>query len=159
MLRPRPPRRPARAVIAGLLISLAGVAAAAPAVATDTTPGFAQYQRAQAKVDFTVYAPTTPVTVPFDSLHRFACGGDRGAFINVNYGSQAARADQWIGLIESPGTVGCSDGPDGVGPAATFMVNGARARVLGACAGNVSQASKQLNISRNTIYRKLNRGT
>ena len=32
-------------------------------------------------------------------------------------------------------------------------------RVLGACAGNVSQASKQLTISRNTIYRKLNRGT
>ena len=32
-------------------------------------------------------------------------------------------------------------------------------RVLDACAGNVSLASKQLNISRNTIYRKLNRGT
>ena len=31
-------------------------------------------------------------------------------------------------------------------------------RVLDACAGNVSLASKQLNISRNTIYRKLNRG-
>ncbi len=30
-------------------------------------------------------------------------------------------------------------------------------RVLDACAGNVSMASKQLNISRNTIYRKLNR--
>ncbi len=30
-------------------------------------------------------------------------------------------------------------------------------RVLSACAGNVSLASKQLNISRNTIYRKLNR--
>ena len=32
-------------------------------------------------------------------------------------------------------------------------------RVLAACAGNVSLASKQLNISRNTIYRKLNRQT
>jgi transcriptional regulator of acetoin/glycerol metabolism len=28
-------------------------------------------------------------------------------------------------------------------------------RVLDACGGNVSTASKQLNISRNTIYRKL----
>jgi transcriptional regulator of acetoin/glycerol metabolism len=31
-------------------------------------------------------------------------------------------------------------------------------RVLEACGGNVSMASKQLNISRNTLYRKLRKG-
>lgn len=110
--------------------------------AADGPPGFARYERVQAKVDFTVYAPMRTFGLPRTEFQRNGCGSGRGDFISVDYGSQATRGDQWIGLQESPGSFGCVDGPDGVGPAATFSVNGATATVLGSCPGGTSTCKR-----------------
>jgi hypothetical protein len=131
----------AGASAAAVLASLAAVGGSA-AFAADGPSGIARYERVQAKVDYTVYAPTRAFGLPRTGFQRNGCGGDRDDFITVNYGSQAELTDQSITLQESPGSFGCVDGPDGVGPAGTFRVNGAPAKVMGACAGGKSTCRK-----------------
>ncbi len=131
----------ASASAAAVLGSLVALGGASGALAADSPCGLARYERVQAKVDYTVYAPTMTFGLPRTGFQRNGCGGDRDDFITVNYGNQAALTDQSITLQESPGAFGCVDGPDGVGPAATFTVNGAAAEVMGACAGGKSTCS------------------
>ena len=131
----------AGASAAAVLASLVAAGGASAALAADGPSGLARYERVQAKVDYTVYAPTMTFGLPRTGFQRNGCGEDRDDFITVNYGSQAALTDQSITLQESPGAFGCVDGPDGVGPAATFTVNGATAKVMGACAGGKSTCS------------------
>lgn len=131
-------RRRARALLAALatvLTACAVITSASATHAADGPPGFARYERVQAKVDYTVYAPMRTFDLPRTSFQRYGCGSGRGDVITVRYGSQASLDDQSIQLQESPGPRGCVDGPDGVGPATTFTVNGATATVMGACAG------------------------
>jgi hypothetical protein len=95
----------------------------------------------RARVDYPVYAPTTTLRLPRTSFERVSCGNARDDFLSVDYGRQATLTSRWIGLQESPGPIGCVDGPDGFGPAATFTVNGAKAYVSGSCAGGRSTCS------------------
>lgn len=122
------------------LALVTALAWATPAQAGDTSPAGStpdnnRYVRAQNGVDYVVYAPGTTFGLARTSFQKVPCGGGRDDAISSAYGSQAARTDRWIGLQQSPGPTGCLDGPDGVGPAATFRVNGAKVRVLGSCAG------------------------
>ena len=126
---------------AGALI-LASVALAAtaalPAVAADNPPSTQRYERVQKSVDYTVYAPETSFGLPRTGFQKFGCGSGRDSAISVSYGSQAQLTNPWIGLNESPGKTGCTDGPDGVGPVTTFRANGIKATVYGACAKGAS---------------------
>lgn len=122
-------------------LTAAAFAVPGPAQAGDAAPSNARYARAQAAVDYTVYAPGTTFGLPRTSFLRFACGPDRDDAISTAYGSQATRTTMWIGLNEASGSVGCIDGPDGVGPAATFDVYGSEARVFGACAGGATSCA------------------
>jgi len=131
----------AGASAAAVLASLVTVGGSA-ALAADGPSGFARYERVQAKVDYTVYAPTRTLGLPRTGFQRNGCGSGRDDFITVSYGSQAALTDKSITLQESPGSFGCVDGPDGVGPAGTFTVNGVTAKVMGACAGGKSTCRK-----------------
>lgn len=126
-------------------VALSGIlvlAGASGAQAADESPGFGRYERVQAKVDYTVYAPMRTLGLPRTDFQRNDCGSGRGDFITASYGSQPSLADQSITLQESPGPNGCVDGPDGVGPATTFNVYGATATVMGACAGGKSTCKR-----------------
>jgi hypothetical protein len=112
----------------------AGVVAT-PAIAAEQPAGFARFEKAQAKRKFVVYAPTTTLELPLSSFTSYACGNPAGPSLSAAFGSQSTRTSTYIGLQESPGTSPCTDGPDGVGPAATFTYEGAKVQVYGECAG------------------------
>lgn len=133
MLRTRTLLPVALAALAAIAVAVPG-----PAQAGDASPSNGRYARAQAAVDYTVYAPGTTFGLARTSFQRFACGPDRDDAISAAYGSQETRTSTWIALNEASGSVGCTDGPDGVGPAATFDVNGSEARVFGNCPGGTS---------------------
>ncbi len=135
MTKPLASRILARTSLAALILGSGGLVIASAAQAADASPDLGRYQRVQPRVDYTVYGPTTSFGLPRTSFQTNGCGGGRSDFITADYGSQTAGTTPWISLQESPGADGCVDGPDGIGPAATFTVNGARAQVLGACAG------------------------
>ena len=114
------------------LLAATALGTASPAIAA-REPG--RFERAQAGLDYTVYAPSGTAGLKRTGFQLFACGqGDES--INADFGSEATRASRWISLNES--SKPCLDGPDEVGPAATFMVRGAKATVMGACPGGTS---------------------
>lgn len=126
--------RPVR-VLAGLVAfaTLASVPVTASAVpAGDVADG--PYERVQATVSWTVYAPTVTYGLPRSGFQRIPCPGTE-AGISVDYGSQATRSSRWIGLNEYDGRP-CLDGPDGVTRYTTFWVRGAKAVVNGDCAND-----------------------
>ena len=111
---------------------LASMAAlAGPAGAAE---GPDRYEKAQVGLTYTVYRPSVTGGLPRTSFALNGCAPGRDEMINVDYGDQSR--GRWIGLTESQR--GCVDGPDGVGPAATFAVRGATATVLGDCPGERS---------------------
>jgi len=124
-------------VLAGILVAgaLTTGAIASPALAAEQPAGFARFEKAQAKRKFVVYAPSTTFGLPLTSFKSYGCGNPAGPFLDADFGSQATRTSTYIGLQESPGTSPCTDGPDSVGPAATFTVLGSKVQVYGQCAG------------------------
>ncbi|MCX6433325.1 MAG: hypothetical protein NTX29_11220 [Actinobacteria bacterium] len=138
MAMPLASRILARFGVAALIVGCGALATGSSAHAADGSPDLGRYQRVQPRVDYTVYGPTTSFGLPRTSFQVNSCGGGRSDFITADYGKQATATSPWLSLQESPGSDGCVDGPDGVGPAATFTVNGARAHVLGSCAGGKS---------------------
>lgn len=94
-----------------------------------------KYEQAQVGLTYTVYAPTVTYGLKRTSFTLNGCGGGLDDFINAAYGSQTS-GKAWISLNEFEKY--CTDGPDGSGPAATVMVKGAKATVMGACAGGKS---------------------
>jgi hypothetical protein len=124
-------RRPlARAMaVSCVVIALVALGSVAPVQAADGGPG--RYQQAQVGLTYTVYAPTFTAGLKRTSFALEGCGSGRDEFINANYGSQGPTLTTWIGMNQS--TSGCIDGPDGVGPAATFTVKGAQVTVMGNC--------------------------
>ena len=125
-----------RIAIALLAAGVAAVALAAPANAT-VNP--AKYEQAQVGLTYTVYAPTTSIDLKGTSFQLTDCGGGKDEQINASYGSQMSNKG-WISLTESQ--TGCEDGPDGVGPVATFTVDGATATIMGSCKGGKSTCTK-----------------
>lgn len=117
-----------------VVIALVALGSVAPVQAADGGPG--RYQQAQVGLTYTVYAPTFTAGLKRTSFALEGCGSGRDEFINANYGSQGPTLTTWIGMNQS--TSGCIDGPDGVGPAATFTVKGAKVTVMGNCAGGAS---------------------
>lgn len=131
-----------RTCVAALILGSGGLVLATAAQAADGSPDLGRYQRVQPRVDYTVYGPMTSFGLPRTGFQLNGCGGGRDDFITADYGKQVTTTTPWISLQESPGSDGCVDGPDGVGPAATFTANGARAQVLGACAGGTSTCAR-----------------
>lgn len=112
------------------VVTLVGVA---PVHAATDGPG--KYQQAQVGLTYTVYAPSNSAGLKRTSFALNGCGGGLDEFINANYGHQTS-GKAWIGLNEFEKY--CIDGPDGQGPAATITVKGAKATIMGACAGGKS---------------------
>lgn len=115
---------------AAVLIAVGAVAPTGAATGPD------DYESAQVGLTYTVYEPTTTARLAQTGFELNGCMAGMDEQINADYGSQATSTSRWIGLNQSQ--MACQDGPDGVGPAATFMVRGAKATVLGDCAGNAS---------------------
>ncbi len=138
MTMPLASRILARTCVAALLLGSGGLVTATAAQAADASPDLGRYQRVQPRVDYTVYGPMTSFGLPRTSFQVNSCGNGRSDYITAEYGQQTTVTTPWLTLQESPGSDGCTDGPDGVGPAATFTANGARAQVLGSCAGGKS---------------------
>lgn len=134
MTKPQRTRTVARTGAAAFAVTALALTVAVPAVAADDPPSRQRYERVQNSVDYTVYAPSTSFGLPRTDFQKFGCGTGRDDAISASYGSQAKLTDQWIGLSESPGTTGCTDGPDGVGLVTTFRANGVKVTVYGACA-------------------------
>jgi hypothetical protein len=109
------------------LIALSGVPASA------ATDGRGRYQRAQALVTYTVYVPGQTFGLKRSAFSLVPCGAGRDRFLNAGYGSQEDANHRWFAINESAEP--CADGPDGIGPAATFTINGATATVDGLCSG------------------------
>jgi hypothetical protein len=103
----------------------------APSSAAD---GPGKYESAQVGLTYTVYKPTDTLGIKRTGFQLNGCGVGVDEQINAYYGRQGKGS--WIGLNESQ--KGCEDGPDGVGPAATFTVRGAKAKVRGDCPGMAS---------------------
>ena len=117
--------------------AVVAVGAAAPSIAAN---GPDKYEGAQVGLTYTVYAPSFTAGLKQTGFELNGCMAGMDEQINANYGSQATSTSKWIGLNESQ--MACQDGPDGVGPAATFTVKGAKATVMGACAGGKSTCPK-----------------
>lgn len=112
-----------------LAAALAGVVLAAPPSTAAEGPN--RFERAQVGLTYTVYQPKQTAGLPRTSFALDYCAPGRDELLTVAYGSQSA--GRWINVLQSQR--GCVDGPDSVGPAATFTVRGATATVLGDCAG------------------------
>ncbi len=121
------------------VVTLVGVA---PAHAAPDGPG--KYQQAQVGLTYTVYAPSNTAGLTRTSFELDGCGGGLDEFINADYGHQTS-GKAWIGLNEFEKY--CIDGPDGVGPAATVTVKGAKATIRGACAGGKSTCASATRAS------------
>lgn len=128
--------RRAFTAVAGILVAgaLATGVGATPALAEEQPAGFARFEKAQAKRKFVVYAPTTTFGLPLTRLKSYGCDNPAGPLLSADFGTQSTRTSMYIGLQESPGTGPCTDGPDSVGPAATFNYEGAKVQVYGQCA-------------------------
>jgi hypothetical protein len=120
-----------RHVGAATALLLLVVVSSVPAWAATDGPG--RYQRAQARVSYTVYVPTQTFGLKRSAFSLVSCGAGRDRFLNAGYGGQEDANHRWFAINES--TELCADGPDGIGPAATFNVNGATATVDGRCSG------------------------
>ena len=120
------------------VVTLVGVA---PAHAAPDGPG--KYQQAQVGLTYTVYAPSNTAGLTRTSFELDGCGGGLDEFINADYGHQTS-GKAWIGR-RSYGTEQAL--PDGVGPAATVTVKGAKATIMGACAGGKSTCASATRAS------------
>ncbi len=117
----------ATVLTAGALLALAPAVQAAP-------DGPGTYAQVQVGVDYTVYRPTATFGIPRTDFQTYDCGTGGDDLLSVQYGRQGH--GRWIQVLESQR--GCTDGPDGVGPASTFTVDGAKATIMGDCAGQMS---------------------
>lgn len=124
-----------------LLAAVAAGAAAAPASAAEQPAGFDRFSKAQATREFVVYAPTNVLGLPLTSFRSYACGNPGGPQLSAQFGSRATSGGPRLQLSESPAP-GCVDGPDGVGPAATFTFEGAKVTVYGECANGRSTCAR-----------------
>ena len=124
-----------------LLAGVAAGAAGAPASAAEQPAGFERFGKAQATREFVVYAPTTTLGLPLTSFTSNACGNPGGPQLSAEFGSEATSGRPSLQLSESPAP-GCVDGPDGVGPAATFTFEGAKVTVYGECANGRSTCAR-----------------
>ena len=127
----------ARAAVVRVTVAIAvvaGVMTLAPHADAAMGPG-GPYAQAQVGLTYTVYVPTRTFTLKRTSFALDPCGGGLDDFITAEYGKQAS-GKGYIGLneFEKP----CIDGPDGVGRVTTILVKGAKATVMGACAGGAS---------------------
>lgn len=125
-----------------LATAAAGVAFLALAPAAQAAPdGPGRFDQMQVGVDYTVYRPTVTFGIARTDFQGYDCstGGDEQ--LSVQYGRQGK--GRWIQMLES--AKGCGDGPDGVGPASTFMVDGVKATVMGDCPGQASTCTSATN--------------
>lgn len=127
------PRRSARrpAIVLIVLAALLVLLPLAPASAAD---GPSRWEKAQVGLTYTVYRPSTTVGLNRSSFQLIACGSGRDDMAMARYGRDTGKRS--ITIQESQR--GCLDGPDGVGPAGTFTVRGAKATVLGSCGTQVA---------------------
>jgi hypothetical protein len=140
--------RTALSLLASACIA-AGALAIAPAgaIAPSADPSPAKFEKAQVGLTYTVYAPSTSINLKNTSFQIMVCAPGKDESIYADYGSQMSNRG-WISISESPAP--CEDGPDEVGPVATFPVKGATATVMGSCKGGKSTCSK----SNRTLLRK-----
>ncbi len=123
-----------------LTVTLAASAAAALAL-TVAAPAHAAsdtYEGAQVGLTYTVYEPSNTLGMPQSSFQLNGCAPGKDEQINSSYGRQGKARS--IAMTQSQ--TGCEDGPDGVGKAATFTVDGATATVMGDCQGSTSTCAK-----------------
>jgi hypothetical protein len=121
-----------RAMAVGLTAVAIATMTVGPAQAKSTGPK--TYGQVQGQVAFTVYAPTETFGLKRSAFSLVSCGDEE--FLNAGYGSQQDSAKVWLAFNQS--THPCTDGPDGVGPAATVKVKGVKADIYGSCAGDTS---------------------
>lgn len=122
--------------------AVVALVATAPAHAATGGPG--KFEQAQVGLTYTVYAPSTTAGLKRTSFALEGCGGGLDEFITANFGHQTS-GKAWIALNEFEKY--CIDGPDGVGPAATVTVKGAKATIMGACAGGKSTCASATRAS------------
>lgn len=128
-----PSRR--RTTLATLLAAVVVAGLATPVVAAE---GPNAYESAQVGLTYTVYEPTRTLGLPRSGFELNGCAPGRDEQINADYGREGR--GRWIQVNQSQ--QGCQDGPDGVGPTATFTVRGATATVMGDCPGQASTCTK-----------------
>ncbi len=116
----------------------AGAAALTLAVAAPAHAASDTYEGAQVGLTYTVYAPSNTLGMPQSTFQLNACAPGKDEQINSSYGRQGKARS--VSMVESQ--TGCEDGPDGVGKAATFVVDGATATVMGDCQGSTSYCAK-----------------
>jgi hypothetical protein len=127
------------------LLAFASIAAAAlagapaGASAPSAKPNPAKFEKAQVGLTYTVYAPSTSINLENTSFQIMSSCPGKDDSIYASYGSQMSNRG-WISITEAPSS--CEDGPDEVGPVATFPVKGATATVMGSCKGGKSTCSK-----------------
>lgn len=115
------------------LVATMTVTTALPARAASDT-----YEGAQVGLTYTVYEPSNTLGMPQSSFGLNDCAASKDEQINSAYGRQGKARS--ISMTQSQ--TGCEDGPDGVGKAGAFSVNGATATVMGACSGTASTCTK-----------------
>jgi hypothetical protein len=118
-----------RILLAALVIAAMCSVSVGQAQARSTGPK--TYGQVQGQVAFTVYAPTTTFGLKRSAFSLVDCGQEQ--FLNAGYGSQEDANTTWLAFNES--THVCTDGPDGIGKAATVTVKGVKAVIYGACTG------------------------
>ena len=124
-----------RTPVVVLLTAVLSVTVAAPVLAAE---GPNAYESAQVGLTYTVYEPSRTLGLTRSDFELEDCAPGRDEQINADYGREGE--GRWIQLNQSQ--EGCQDGPDGVGPTATFSVRGATATVMGDCPGQASTCSK-----------------
>jgi hypothetical protein len=124
-----------RTTLAVLLTASVAVGVATPAIGAE---GPDAYESAQVGLTYSVYQPTRTLGLARSGFELNGCAPGRDEQINADYGREGR--GRWIQLNQSQ--KGCQDGPDGVGPTATFTVRGAAATVMGDCPGQASTCSK-----------------
>lgn len=121
-----------------LAVATAMVIGSGVGLAQAKTPQPKTYAQAQDMVAFTVYAPKTTFGLKRSAFSLNGCG--QLNFLNAGYGRQTSSNSTWLSFNQSAKP--CTDGPDGVGPAATVKVHGVKAVILGACTGEASTCKK-----------------
>lgn len=127
-------RRTAMGGILGLIVATATLLGAPGALAA-TDP----YAQAQAKAQYTVYAPSQTFglirAAGAEGFQSNDCGNPGGPLITAGYISRG-HGKRSFTLQES--AKGCVDGPDAMGRYGTVTVKGATATIMGTCAKQAS---------------------
>ena len=114
------------------LLVVASVLSLLPLAPADAADGPGRWEKAQVGLTYTVYRPSTTVGLARTGFQLMSCAPGRDDMVIARYGRDTSKRS--ISIQESQR--GCVDGPDGVGPAGTFTVRGAKATVLGSCGPN-----------------------